>query len=71
VRGTNFCTDALLGAIYAELGLMAVTADMEHLRNHEGQESSHSEPVAAVLIGDVWNSPFRQHRWLCSSEQKE
>jgi hypothetical protein len=55
----------------SRMGLMAVTADMEHLRNHEGQESSHSEPVAAVLIGDVWNSPFRQHRWLCSSEQKE
>jgi hypothetical protein len=33
VRGTNFCTDALLGAIYAERGLMAVTADMEHLRH--------------------------------------
>ena len=33
MRGTNFCTDALLGAIYAELGLMVVTADMEHLRN--------------------------------------
>jgi hypothetical protein len=38
VRATNFCTDALLGAIDAELGLMAVTADMEHLRNREGQD---------------------------------
>ena len=27
MRGTNFCTNALLGAIYAELGLMAVTAE--------------------------------------------
>ena len=37
---------ALLGAIYAELGLMAVTADMEHLRNREGQDRHMTTPIA-------------------------
>jgi hypothetical protein len=46
VRGTNFCTDALLGAIYAERGLMAVTADMKHLRNREGQDRHMTTPIA-------------------------
>ena len=46
MRGTNFCTDALLGAIDAELGLMAVTADMEHLRNRGGQDPNMTTPIA-------------------------
>jgi hypothetical protein len=46
VRGTNFCSDALLGAIDAELGLMAATADMEHLRNREGQDRNMTTPIA-------------------------
>ena len=46
MRGTNFCTDALLGASYAERGLMAVTADMEHLRNREGQDRNMTTPIA-------------------------
>ena len=44
--GTNFCTDALRGAIYAERGLMAVTADMEHLRNREEQDRNMTTPIA-------------------------
>ena len=46
MRGTNFCTDALLGAIYAERGLMPVTADMKHLRNREGQDRHMTTPIA-------------------------
>ena len=44
MRGTNFCTDALLGAIYAELGLMAVTAET----TPGGEKASSALPEAAA-----------------------
>jgi hypothetical protein len=30
----------------SRMGLMAVTADMEHLRNHEGQDRNMTTPIA-------------------------
>ena len=47
MRGTNFCTDALLGAIYAELGLMAVTAET----TPGGEKASSALPEAAACAG--------------------